>query len=315
MTGSEAPRGSHSYPSPLAFPIVELEGGVKVVRAAMLEAALPGLTAVFSTRLGGVSSPPWNSLNLGYHVGDSPADVTQNRLRFFRALGLDPDSLVTAAQVHSPTVAVVTEPGRHEATDGLVTISRGLTLAVFCADCVPVWLVDPRVPAAGAVHAGWKGTLAGIAGRAVEIMARRFRSRPRDILAAVGPSIGPCCYEVGPEVAGPASERFGPAVISGTGPAGRPLLDLWEANRLALILAGVDPSRVFVSGLCTFCRADLFHSHRREVARLAAAAATTPPNTPASATSANPPAGSSPPPSTTLPRAGRMAAVIRLPVA
>lgn len=279
---------SADHPSPASFPLETVEGGVTVVRVAPLESALPGTLAAFSTRLGGVSSPPWDTLNVGLHVGDSPVDVTENRRRLFRALGVDPESLVTAGQVHSDAVAVATSPGRHEKTDGLVTVARGLTLAVFCADCVPVWLLDPRLPAAGVVHAGWKGTLAGIAGRAVEIMVRKLGSRPRDLLAAVGPSIGPCCYEVGSEVVAPAARNFGPDVVVDTG--GRPHLDLWEANRHALVLAGVNPSRVYVSGFCTSCRADLFHSHRREVRRARQAAA---PETPV--------------------RSGRMAALIRLP--
>jgi hypothetical protein len=247
------------------FPLEELKGGLSVIRMAPLEEALPGFLAVFTTRLGGVSQPPWESLNLGYHVGDSPVDVTENRRRLLKALSLDPESLVTTEQVHGTAVAAVASPGRHQATDGLVTMSRGLTLAIFCADCVPVFLLDPRTPAAGVVHAGWNGTIAGIAGLAVEAMVRRFGSRPGDLIAAIGPSIGPCCYEVGPEVAAPAEDRFGSGVLREGG--GRPHLDLWEANRLTLLSAGLDRRHVHVSGLCTSCREDLFHSHRRETVR------------------------------------------------
>ncbi|RJQ11595.1 MAG: peptidoglycan editing factor PgeF [Bacillota bacterium] len=252
---------------PVAFPLHELEGGVAVVRVAPLERALPGTLAVFSTRLGGVSSSPWHSMNVGYHSGDSPADVTENRRRLFRALGVSPDTLVTAGQVHGDVVAVATRPGHQDNTDGLVTIDRGLTLAVFCADCVPVWLLDPKTPAAGVVHAGWRGSLAGIAGRAVETMRVKLGSRPRDLLAAVGPSIGPCCYEVGPEVASRARAVFGNEVLVEEAALARPRLDLWEMNRKSLILAGLSPSRVYVSDMCTSCREDLFHSHRRETIR------------------------------------------------
>lgn len=275
------------------FPVVELEGGVAAVRAVPLEAALPGVVAVFSTRRGGVSSPPWNSLNLGHHVGDSPADVAENRRRFFRAVGIDPDALVTAGQVHSDVVAVASAPGFHAGTDGLATLSPGLSLAVFCADCVPIWLLDPVTPAAAVVHAGWKGSLAGIAGRGAKAMAERLGSRPQDILAAIGPSIGPCCFEVGPEVWEPAKRLYGPGVLGASLPGGKARLDLWEVNRLALLASGLAADHVWVSGLCTSCGEDLFHSHRRETRRMTAAQA-------AQAAPVNP-------------REGRMAAIIRLP--
>lgn len=252
---------------------------------------MPGVVALFSTRLGGVSSPPWNSMNLGYHVGDSPADVSENRRRFFKAAGLDPDLLVTAGQVHSDVVAIASSAGHHADTDGLATLSRGLTLAVFCADCVPIWLLDSRTPAAAVVHAGWKGSLAGIAGQAARTMVEKLGSRVGDLVAAVGPSIGPCCYEVGPEVWEPARRLYGPAVVAETLPGGKARLSLWEVNRRALLASGLQPSRVYVSGLCTSCREDLFYSHRRESRR-------------AAASPGSPPA-----------RSGRMAAVIRLPQA
>ncbi len=258
------------------------------VRVAALEIALPGVVALLSTRLGGVSSPPWNSLNLGYHVGDSPVDVSENRRRFFKATGVDPDLLVTAGQVHSNAVAVAVTAGHHADTDGLVTLSRGLTLAVFCADCVPVWLLDPKTPAAAVVHAGWKGSLAGIAGQAARTMVEKLGSRAGDLLGAVGPSIGPCCYEVGREVWEPARRLYGAGVVAEGLSGDKARLSLWEVNRRALLASGLEPSRVYVAGLCTSCRADLFHSHRRE-SRLAAGSGSLPA------------------------RSGRMAAVIRLP--
>ncbi|MCL6581128.1 MAG: peptidoglycan editing factor PgeF [Firmicutes bacterium] len=252
-------------PSPTTFPLREIDDGIVVVRVAVLESALPGTTAVFTTRLGGVSRPPYDSLNMGYHVGDSPVDVTENRLRVFRALGLRADRLVTCAQVHGDRVAVVSGSGSVAGADGLVTGVGGLTLAVFCADCVPVWVLDPRAGAVAVVHAGWRGTLTRIAARAVEVLRQKFGSRPRDLVAAVGPSIGPCCYEVGPEVAEQAAAALGPGVIL-LGAAGtRAHLDLREGNRLALLEAGVPERGIHVAGLCTCCREDLFHSHRRVV--------------------------------------------------
>lgn len=251
-------------PSPTTFPLREIGDGIVVVRVAMLESALPGTTVVMTTRLGGVSRAPYDSLNMGYHVGDSAVDVTENRLRVFRALGLRADRLVTCAQVHGDRVAVVSGPGSIAGADGLVTGVGGLTLAVFCADCVPVWVLDPRVGAVAVVHAGWRGTLTRIAARAVEALRQKFGSRPRDILAAVGPSIGPCCYEVGPEVVEQAAAALGPEVVRPRAGA-RAHLDLKEGNRLALLEAGVPERSIHVAGLCTCCREDLFHSHRRAV--------------------------------------------------
>jgi YfiH family protein len=261
--------GAIDNPSPVLFPIRSMPGGPVVVRIASLEEALPGVLAVFSTRLGGVSRGPWLSLNVGYHVGDSPVDVTENRRRLFRALDLDPAALVTAGQVHGDTVALAAAPGRHERTDGLATRARGLVLSVFTADCVPIWLLDPRTPAAALIHAGWRGSLAGIAGRAVGLLASRLGVRPGNLVAAIGPSIGPCCYEVDPDVSAPAVRLWGPSVLTPPVPGGKVRLDLWEVNRLVLTQAGLDPWRIHVSGLCTFCREDLFFSHRREVVRSA----------------------------------------------
>lgn len=245
-----------------AFPVVRLEGGAAVVRMGPVEAALPGTLAVFSTRRGGVSRPPWDEMNVGQSVGDDPEAVAENRRRLFGGLGVDPERLASCGQVHGRGIALVAGPGRVEATDALVTATPGLTLAVSCADCVPVFLLDPVTPAAGIVHAGWKGTLARLAALTVRFMARRLGSRPSDIVAAVGPSIGACCYEVGPDVAAEAEDRLGRGVLLPAG-AGRLHLDLWEANRLALVSAGLEASRVHLAGLCTCCREDLFHSHRR----------------------------------------------------
>lgn len=271
-----------------AFELAELEGGVTVLRVRPLETALPGTVAVFSTRRGGVSRPPWDTLNLGRHVGDSPADVAENRRRFCRAVGVEPETLVTAGQVHGDVVAVASSPGHHPDADGLVTLSPGLALAVFCADCVPVWLLDPVTPAAAVLHAGWRGSLAGIAARGVATMVARLGGRAQDILAAIGPSIGPCCYEVGPEVWEPAARFYGGEVVGRVLPDGKARLNLWEVNRKALAASGVLPANIYVAGLCTSCRADLFYSHRR-----------------AAGEAPSGPGGG---------REGRMAALIRLPV-
>ncbi len=208
-----------------------------------LEADLGGARAAFSTRLGGVSEPPYDSLNLGLLTEDSGEAVAENRLRLAAALGFAPDQVVFARQVHGTNLI---EHPRHEVpeADGHVVRSPGLVPLVFVADCLPVALHGPGGIAM--LHAGWRGLAGGIlAAGAGAVGATR---------AAIGPGIGPCCYEVGQEVL----ETF-----AGLGDvaAGR-MLDLPEVARRLLAEAGVE--EVESAGLCASCEAELFFSHRRD---------------------------------------------------
>lgn len=161
--------------------------------------------------------------------------------------------LATLKQVHSATcVAAEGRRGVLGEGDALIENAPGSAVAVRTADCIPILLVDERARAVAAVHAGWRGTVAEIGRRAVEAMRQRFGSDPTDLHAAIGPGIGKCCYEVGPEVAA----RFGKQ--------GRVHIDLEEANRRQLQEAGVTPHRIYASNLCTMCRAEEFHSFRRD---------------------------------------------------
>ncbi len=202
-----------------------------------------GVLHGFSDRFGGVSRGPYASLNVGLHVGDEPADVIENRRRLCRALGVDPESLVVGEQVHGIQVAVVTaaDKGRGAfsltdvvpGVDALITDTPGVALFAMYADCVPVFLYDPRRRAVGLAHAGWKGTVAGIARRTVQAMHETFGSRPADMYARpIGPSIGPCCYEVGPEVAGQFASRRSPRSSGRNGHRQR--VNLWAANEQQL---------------------------------------------------------------------------------
>ncbi len=186
-------------------------------RIGSLEDSAP-VVAAFTTRKGGVSRGRFAQCNLGLAVGDEPAAVVENRRRALSALGLELSSAVAAQQVHGDRVARV---GRAEAgrgalaretaipgVDALITDETGLTLIIGCADCVPVYLVDPDRPAIGLAHAGWRGTVGKIATQTVRAMTGAFGSRPDRLLAAIGPSIGPCCYEVDETVAGPLREAF-----------------------------------------------------------------------------------------------------------
>ena len=257
--------------------------GVGYLTIPSFEEAGP-VRAWFSTRLGGVSRPPYATLNLGFHVGDDPAAVAENRARLCLALGVDQRTLVAARQVHGDRVQVVgAEDAGRGAVDGglalpdadaLVTRDSGVVLTAYYADCVPVCLYDPRAGAVGLAHAGWKGTVGETAAKAVRKMVEAFGSDPGDCLAAIGPSIGPCCYEVDEKVVGPLAQAFEdwPDLVrpSGRQAADRPgkwKLDLWEANRRSLLRAGLRSENILVGGLCTACRRDIFFSHRAEGGR------------------------------------------------
>lgn len=222
-------------------------------------------------RHGGVSAAPWASLNMSISVGDSAANVRANRERAFQALGRPPESVADLWMVHSADIVVADQPRdlQHEAAqaDGILTDNPAVTLFLRFADCVPILLYDPRRRAIGLVHAGWRGTLLQAGAAAVRAMTARYGTRPADVIAGIGPSIGPCHYEVGPDVA--AQTR---AVFDGQsdqvlrpGPAGRPHLDLWAANALSLRGAGVE--QIEIGQVCTACQTDDFFSHRGEHGR------------------------------------------------
>lgn len=224
--------------------------------------------AIFG-RLGGYSQPPFDSLNTGHTVGDALEAVEANMARICQTLGVAPDDLVTARLVHGTRVAVVgpTDRGRVvPATDGLCTASPEVVLFLRFADCVPLFLFDTRTGAVGLGHAGWKGTVEGMAAAMVRAMQQAFGSRPQEMVGAIGPAIGPCCYEVGPDVEGLVCRTL-PHLAQDVlwSRNGRVHFDLWEANRRQLVDAGV--AQVEVSAVCTACRRDLFFSHRADRGR------------------------------------------------
>lgn len=225
------------------------------------------VSCLVTTRAGGESAPPYDSLNLGLRSGDDADAVARNRSRVAALVGAD--ALTTGNQVHDCRVTVVgaADAGRRlEDTDALVSAEVDVALAVLVADCAAVMLYDAAAGAIGIAHAGWRGTLAGAAARTAAAMALTLGAQPRRMVAAVGPCIGPCCYEVGPEVA--AAFRATHAVIAdeilAVGKRGREMLDLWEANRLQLVAAGVPEARIEVARTCTSCDTRRFYSHRAE---------------------------------------------------
>ena len=212
----------------------------------------PGLVHGFSTRRGGVSLPPYDSLNLGLNTDDRPESIEENVRRFCGAMGIRRERIAFTKQVHGDRVQAVHASGVVVDTDALITDTPGLILAVQVADCVPVFLFDPVRKAAGIAHAGWKGSVLGIAAKAILSMSESFGSRPENLQACIGPSIGPCCYEVGAEMV----ERFPPEYLNGN------KLDLWRYNLDLLIRTGIQSANATVSGLCTRCQTDWFFSHR-----------------------------------------------------
>jgi YfiH family protein len=216
----------------------------------------------FTTRDGGVSEPPFDRLNLGGAVGDDPARVAENWRRLERAAGL---RFARVRQVHGNRVLradAACDPA--EEADAVLSTVEGVAACVSVADCVPVLIADPATGAVAAVHAGWRGTLARAAAEGVLALGREAGAPAARLLAAIGPSIGPCCYEVSTDLAATFRDAIGDAVVR---PGPRPALDLWRANAAILAAAGVPPERIEVLGRCTACERDRFFSHRRDGGR------------------------------------------------
>lgn len=258
-------------------PFVGREGGA-LLHLREWEERFPGLAAGFTLRTGGVSEGPYHSFNMGLHVGDDPEHVVANRRKLAAELGMPFEAWTCADQVHGSRVCQVTSQskgaGRESlddvipATDGLHTDQPGVLLTSFYADCVPLFFLDPLSRAIGLAHAGWKGTVARIAEEMVRAFQRHYGSRAEELLVAIGPAIGGCCYEVDERImerVRTAAARWEAAVIPREN--GRYMLDLPRLNEEILAECGVAPERVLRTGWCTSCRTDLFFSHRKEAGK------------------------------------------------
>ena len=233
----------------------------------------PALDHAVFTRQGGVSRPPYASLNLGHSVGDDPIAVDINYRRVYQALGIQGSQTTTCHLTHSADVWVVTAADRGRVVgqgDAIITADPGVYLSMRFADCVPILLCDPLRRAVGLAHAGWRGTVKNVAGAVVQAMVDELGCSTQAMTAVVGPAIGPCCYQVGQQViqaVETAVGRDGSADEDGRAlfsrrHEGYAYFDLWEANRRQLAAAGV--GRVVIAGLCTACHTDHFFSHRAE---------------------------------------------------
>ncbi len=212
------------------------------------------LVAAVSTRLGGISRPPFDGLNLGLSTPDDPLHIAHNRKRFFQELGIDEKHVARPKQVHGIEVRYVRAGGFCGDADAVFTDQPNVFVTVSVADCVPILLFDPVTKACAAVHAGWRGTAAGLAGIAVANMQQTLNVEPANLIAVIGPSIGPDRYEVGEDVASQFDSSF---VLRHKK---KPYLDLWSANRAQLEARGV--GKVVISGECTVSNPERYFSHR-----------------------------------------------------
>jgi YfiH family protein len=249
----------------MSFHLATTPDGVTLGRFSHL-----AVTHGIAGRTGGFSIGPYASLNLGPRSGDQPEPISANRRRFHAALGATGLAVIAPRQVHGAVVSVhhrSKEPasGSVFEGDGVLTDDESTLVSILAADCAAILLHDPMMGVVGALHAGWRGTAAGIASAGIETMRQSFGSRPSNIRAGIGPTIGRCCYEVGIDVA----EAVGRATPGDAPPYelvsdDKAHLDITYANQMQLLAAGLDPANVATAGICTACRTDLFYSHRRE---------------------------------------------------
>lgn len=239
---------------------------------------IPFLRHGFSTKLGGVSKDMFATMNLGSETSlyqDDPANIEENYRRIADSIGFDVNNVVVSMQVHKTNIKVVDEndcgkglfkPRDYDEIDGLITNRPNITLVTKYADCVPLYFVDPVNKAIGLSHSGWRGTVQKIGRITVEAMQKQFNSRLDDIVAVIGPSICMNCYEVGEETALEFLRAFPDnaedSILKVMG-NGKYLCNLWEANRVVLSEAGLEPRNIHISGVCTSCHSDLLFSHRK----------------------------------------------------
>ena len=230
----------------------------------------------FSTRLGGVSRGGCASMNISTHRGDDPAAVEENRRRIASAIGVDPQKMVYTCQTHTTNVRLITreDAGKgvirerdYRDVDGMICDIPGITLVTFYADCVPLYFLDKRRRAIGLSHSGWRGTVSKMGQVTLDAMREAFGTRPEDVTACIGPSICQECFEVGEEVAEAFSQAFARKDWDSLWHKGRPgkyQLDLWRANQLILMEAGVPEENISVTNICTRCNCRYLFSHRKE---------------------------------------------------
>ncbi len=222
----------------------------------------------FSTRLGGISTGHCASMNISTTRGDDPEAIAENRRRIANAIGVEVEDFTYTHQTHTTNVVVVKEEDRGRRfmeTDGMITNVPGICLVTFYADCVPLYFVDPVKKVIGMSHSGWRGTVGKIGKITIEKMIENYGTDPKDVLAAIGPSICQECYEVSEDVIDIFKENFSESIWADLfyrKENGKYQLNLWEANKQVFLEAGVKKANIAVTNLCTHCNPDILFSHR-----------------------------------------------------
>lgn len=247
----------------------EEKGRVRYLESEVLRAC-GFLSHAFLTRWSGASEGRFSSLNFSVREGDEEKKVASNWEIFAGAFNIPASRFFMIRQIHGDRIVVADglknePPSFPVQCDAVVTASRRVAIGIRTADCVPILLADRVRRIIGAVHAGWKGTSLNIAAKTIGVMRERFASRPEDILAAIGPAVGPCCYQVDEKVySSSEGDKDWTSAFRPCAEEGRWMLDLPLANRLQMLKTGLLSENVFFAGLCTSCRTDLFFSHRAE---------------------------------------------------
>lgn len=234
---------------------------------------IPWIKNGFSTRLGGVSTEHLFSLNLGFTRGDLEENVTKNHEIIAETIGFEPENIVSSHQTHTTNVRVVSKddcgkgiycPRDYEDVDGMITNEKGIVLATYFADCVPLYIVDIKNKAIGLSHSGWRGTVGKIGKMTIEKMTEKYGTNPKDVIVCIGPSICQDCYEVSEDVALEFMTAFPDNIceILISKGNGKYQLDLWATNRLVFKEAGVPLENISVTDICTCCNTDVLYSHR-----------------------------------------------------
>ena len=252
------------------------EGDLITYASSSILEAVDFISHGFLSRIGGISKAPFSSLNFDMRDGDSAANIELNKIAAGKLFGFDASRLLTINQVHGNDVLIINKPTRDTFTlsktsaDAIITNQCGIAIGVLTADCVPILLADPVKKIIGVVHAGWKGTAKGVVQKTVETMVKQFGSDKKALLAAIGPSIGSCCYKVDEVVA----KEFGgneyliplyPPLKKGESKGDFEWgLDLKRANFIQLLNMGILEKNISVENLCTSCRNDLFFSYRKD---------------------------------------------------
>ena len=250
----------------------EAENGVVYLTWPGIE-KIEGIRHAFSTRIGGVSKEHLSSMNLSFSRGDDPANVRENYRRFCEAAGFEVENIVTSDQAHTTKVRYVTKADCGSGVtrdrdfhdiDGMITDEPGVVLATFYADCVPLYFVDPVHRAIGLSHSGWRGTVGRMGAATIRAMQKHYGTDPKHLICAIGPSICQDCYEVSEDVAEAFAKEFPDnekEILKSKG-SGKYLLDLWRANEIVFMEAGVPKEQIVTTNLCTCCNPKLLFSHR-----------------------------------------------------